>query len=472
VKTGAAAALAAAIMLAGCMVGPDYQRPATELPDKFSGDQPQETQPAATIQTNWWTLYNDPTLNQLVDAALTRNTDVRLAVARIEEADANLRAAGAAFLPEIDLNAGANRSRSSKSVAVPIPPGVSATRTDYRLALSTSYEIDFWGKLRRGVESVRAQALSARYARDVVTLTLAGLTTQAYFGLRSLDAQIIVTRETLASRDGALAYVRARAGGGIASELEVAQAEGARAQAAVQLRDLQRQRDLLEHQLALFAGTFDLTVAGGDLRTLPVPAMPPAGLPSTLLDRRPDVRQAEETLRSFNAQIGVAKAAMFPDISLTGVLGTESAQMSGLHQSGGSIWTIGVGVTMPIFDSGRYQALTDAARARAQQSVTAYQRSIETAFREVADALSTVRHTSAAEQDYQVQVDAARRALRLAGLRYESGYSAYLEVLDAQRTQNDAELEYLRNRQALLSGTVDLMKALGGGWSADQVSQR
>jgi multidrug efflux system outer membrane protein len=452
------------------MVGPDYDRPLTELPASYSGEQSPATEPAAPIRNDWWTLYNDPILNELIAAALERNADIRLAVARIEEADANLREAGAAFLPEIDLNAGANRSRSSITTAVPIPPGVPPVRTDYRLALSTSYEIDFWGKLRRGVESLRAQALSSRYALDVVQLTLVGLTTQAYFGVRSLDAQILVTRETLASREAALTYVQTRAAGGIASELEVAQAEGARAQAAVQLRDLQRQRDLLEHQLAVFAGRFDLTVPGGDLRTLPVPAMPPAGLPSTLLDRRPDIRQAEETLRSFNAQIGVARAAMFPTISLTGLLGAESAQMSGLRQSGGAIWSVGFGLSLPIFDTGRYRARTDEAIAREHQSLAVYQRSIETAFREVADALSTVHHTAAAEQDYQIQVEAARRALRLAQLRYDSGYSAYLEVLDAQRTENDAELAYLRNRQALLSGTVDLMRALGGGWSGAQLT--
>lgn len=463
-----AGAALATVMLAGCMVGPDYERPVMEVPAAY----PEEAGGAAeaSARPDWWTLYNDATLNELVAAALERNADMRLAIARIEEADANLREAGAAFLPEIDLNASPSRTRSSTTTTLPVPPGVPVIRNDFRVALSTAFELDFWGKLRRSVESLRATALGSRYARDVVALTLAGVTAQTYFGLRSIDAQILVTRETLANRDESLAYVRKRAAGGIASELEVAQAEGARAQIAVQLRDLQRQRALLAHQLAVLAGRLDLGVQSGDLRALPVPAVPPAGLPSALLERRPDVRQAEQTLIAANAQIGVVKAAMFPTISLTGSFGAESGELSRLHETGSRIWSAGFGLSLPIFDAGRYRARTDAAIARERQSVAAYQKSVETAFREVADALTSVRQTSAAEEDYQTQLGAARRALRLARLRYESGYSAFLEVLDAQRTANDAELAYLRNRQALLAATVDLMKSLGGGWSAERVS--
>src|SRR5262249_16784204 len=233
-----------------CMVGPDYERPAVELPPAYPGEA-DAAEPK--VQADWWTLYNDPLLNDLVASALARNADVRLAVARIEEADANLREANAAFLPEIDAGAAANRTRSSSTTALPIPPRVPASRTDIRLALSTAFEIDFWGKLRRAAESLRAQALGSRYARDVVGLTLAGLTAQTYFALRSFDAQILVTRETLVGRDESLDYVRKRAAGGIASELEVAQAEGARAATAVQLREVERQRGVLERELAVLA---------------------------------------------------------------------------------------------------------------------------------------------------------------------------------------------------------------------------
>ncbi len=459
----APALLAAA--LAGCMVGPDYERPATQLPSAFSAAQAGAAD--AVVPRDWWTLYNDPLLNDLVASALERNADIRQAVARIEEADANLREANAAFLPEIDAQGSASRARSSTTTGL-LPPGVPAIRSDIRLALSTAFELDFWGRLRRAAEALRAQALGSRYAHEVVSLTLAGLTAQAYFGLRSLDAQILVTRETLANRDESLAYVRKRAAGGIASDLEVAQAETARAAIAVQLRELARQRALLEHQLGVLAGRLDLKVGDGDLRSLPTPALPPAGLPSALLDRRPDVRQAEQQLVSANAQIGVVKAAMFPSISLTGSAGFQSKELSTLNDSGSRIWSLGFGLSLPIFDAGRYSARTDAARARQRQAVAGYQKAVETAFREVSDALSTVESTSGAEQDYQTQLQAARRALRLARLRYESGYSSFLEVLDAQRTANDAELAYLRNRQALLSATVDLMKSLGGGWSPQQ----
>lgn len=457
--------LATALLLAACApVGPDYARPDYQLPQAFPGA-PAST--GAPLRVDWWTLYGDPKLNELVTSALQRNSDIRLAVARIEEADANLREANAAFLPEIDLNAVPARSRISSTQATPLPPGIPPVRNNVRLTATTSFELDFWGKLRRGVEAVRAQALGTRYAKDVVSLSLAGLTAQAYFSLRSLDAQVAATRQTLASRDEALTYVRNRARGGIASDLDVGQAETARADSASQLKDLLRQRAIAEHQLATLAGRLDLAVPDGDLLALPVPPLPPAGLPSALIERRPDIQQSEQTLVSANAQIGVAKAAMLPTISLTGADGWESKALSSLLQGTSAIWSLGFALTLPIFDWGRYEARTDAAIARQHQAVAGYQKSIETGFREVADALSNAQSTTASEEDYQARLVAARKTLRLAKLRYESGYSAYLEVLDAQRTANDAELAFVRNRQSRLSASVDLMKALGGGWAPD-----
>jgi multidrug efflux system outer membrane protein len=462
------AALASAFLLAGsgCMVGPDYERPATDLPNAYADSDTAAA--SAPLRADWWTLYNDATLNELVSSALERNADIRLAVARIEETDANLREANASFLPEVDLGAGGNRSRASSVTAVPVPASIPVLRNDLRLGLSTSFELDFWGRLRRGAEAVRAQALGSRYAKDVVALTLAGLTTQAYFSLRSLEAQIAVTRETLAAREESLGFVRARARGGVASDLDVSQAQGAHADTSAQLKDLQRQRSLTEHQLGALTGRSDLALPAGDLRKLPTPPLPPAGLPSSLLERRPDIRQAEQALISANAQIGIAKAAMLPTISLTGSYGRQSQALSTLMTDGATIWSAGFGLTLPIFDAGRYRARTDAAVAREHQALAGYQKAVETAFREVADALSSVQQAAAAEEDYQSRAEAARRTLRLARLRYDAGYSGYLEVLDAQRTANDAESALLRNRQLLLSATVDLMKALGGGWSAEQ----
>lgn len=451
--------------LAGCApVGPDYQRPSYDLPQTFPGA---TSAPGGEVRADWWTLYGDAKLNELVALALERNSDIRLAVARIEEADANLREANAAFLPQVDLNAVPTRSRISSTQATPLPGTVPAVRNNVRLTASTSFELDFWGRLRRGVEAVRAQALATRYAKDVVSLSLAGLTAQAYFSLRSLDAQVAATQQSLRTREEALDYVRRRARGGIASDLDLSQAEGARADSAAQLKDLQRQRALAGNQLATLTGRLDLSVPGGDLLALPVPPLPPAGLPSALVERRPDIRQAEQALVAANAQIGVAKAAMLPTISLTGADGWESKALSSLIQGTSNIWSLGFALSLPIFDWGRLDARAEAAAARERQAVASYQKSIETGFREVADALANAQQSTAAEADFQARVEAARRTLRLARLRYDAGYSGYLEVLDAQRSANDAELAFVRNRQARLAASVDLMKALGGGWAAE-----
>jgi multidrug efflux system outer membrane protein len=376
-------------LLTGCALGPDYNRPEINLPAQFASAADQNNE-ASALKNDWWSLYNDPVLNNLIETALKQNTDIRLAVARIEEADANLRVAGAAFLPEIDLGANATRSRVSSMTATPTPSGTPVIRQNLRLAASTSFELDFWGKLRRTSEAARALALESRYAKDVVALTLASATTQAYFSLRSLEAQVIVTKETLASREESLSLVRDREKAGVASSLEVNQAIGLRADASAQLKDLNRQRALMEHQLGVLTGKLDITLPEGDLRTLPMPPLPPVGVPSDLLERRPDIKQSEQDLISANAQIGVAKAAMFPTISLTGIFGGESQSLDNLLKSGARIWTTGFGLSLPIFDAGRNLAGTDAAIARQHQALASYQKSVETAFREVADLMKVL----------------------------------------------------------------------------------
>jgi multidrug efflux system outer membrane protein len=449
------------------MVGPDYERPATPLPAAYPDTPPPAASAAlpAAVRADWWTLYADPTLDALVASALADNLDVAYAVARIDEFDADLREANAALFPEIDLGAVGGRAQSSGTVTTPAPIRLG---NDMRAVLSTSFEIDFWGRLRRQVESARAQALATHYAKDVVTLSLAGLTTQTYFALRSFDAQIAATRETLATREEYVAIVRRRADAGLASDLDVNQALGARSDAAAQLKDLVRQRTLTEHLLGTLTGRLDLRLAAGDLAQLPLPPVPPTGLPSTLLERRPDIRAAEENLVSANAQIGVAKAALFPRISLTGYFGGESKDLGTLTDGSGKIWSIGLALSLPIFTAGRLSAEVDASTARQKQALATYQKSIQTAFREVADALVNIQLTAATAADLQASVDAAANALRLATHRYEAGYAAYLNVLDAQRSLNLAQLALIRNRQALLAASVDLMKALGGGWQDPQ----
>jgi multidrug efflux system outer membrane protein len=314
-------AIVAACCLAGCMAGPDYRRPDVTLPGQFPEMSDAATRASAAVPAQWWHLYNDPLLDELVDSALTSNADVAQALARIDEARAVLRAANASFFPELDL--GANAGRQALSNASPTPRVVSG----YAFTLSTNYEIDFWGRLRRNSESARYALLSSEYAHDVVTLSVASSTTQAYFTLRTLDALIVVTRETLRAFDDTLALTRRRAEGGVASDLDVRQAEAQRQLARVALTDLIRQRAAVLHQLQVLTARLDLDVAPGDLRTLPVPVEPPPGLPSSLLERRPDVRQAEAALAAQNARIGVARAAMFPTISLTGDYGGSSASL-------------------------------------------------------------------------------------------------------------------------------------------------
>ena len=472
---------AATIVLAGALIavlsacapaGPDYRRPDVELPAAFpAAPVPTEDAVRASISAQWWTLYGDPILDDLVAVALRNNVDLRRAAAQIEEAEATLSEAAASIFPEVDLGGSSTRSRSSTFNVQTLPPGTPVISNSSRIALSTSFELDFWGKLRRATEAARAQAFGTRYGRDVVALTLAGTTVQSYFTLRSLDAQIAVTRAILATRDDALGVAQNRARGGLASDLDVNLAQGVRADAALQLAELQRQRALIEHQLGNLTGKLDLTVAPGDLERLPVPATPPVGLPSSLIDRRPDVRQAEEAVVSANAQIGVAKAAQLPTFSLTGSVGVQSAALGNLLRSGAQIWSIGPSLLFPIFDAGKYAARTREAEARQRQAVAAYEKTIETAFREVADALSNAQQARATVPDLQRKVDAARNALRLSRLRYEAGYSAYLDVLDAQRTENAAELALVQNRQAQLVYSVDLMKSLGGGWSAGDLIQ-
>ena len=469
-------AVVVAASLAACAVGPDYNRPANDLPQNYSSETNGGKIGAAspTIAADWWTLYNDALLNQLVATALEHNVDIRFAAARVEEAQATLREANASFFPEIDLRGNGVRQRigaaggtsSSSAGGSSSGGGSSSPRifNIYQAQLGTSFELDFWGKLRRASESVRASLLATTYAKDVTALSLAGTTVQAYFALRTLDAQIVVTEQTLTAVDDSLKIARQRLTAGYASGLDEAQAETLRAQSALQLREFRRQRAIQQHQIANLTGDLALTIAPGDLEKLPVPTAPPPGLPSTLLERRPDVRAAEQNVVASNALIGVAKAALFPTFSLTGAYGGQSFELSDLLKAPFRVWSIGLGISEPIFAAGRYTARVDEAKARAEQSVASYQKTVETAFKDVADALVNVEETSAAEADVETQVNAARRALRLSKLRYQQGYSAYLDVLDATRTANGAELTLVLNRQARLNYSVDLMKALGGGW--------
>lgn len=457
------------VLLPGCaLMGPDYKRPDNNVPAQFSEKDVAQDQAAAQISATWWELYQDPVLNDLVVKARQNNTDIKLAVARVEEADAFMREVGAALFPQIDLDSSASRSRVTQLGSVPVFSGVKPIRNNFNIRLGTSFELDFWGKLRRAKESARAQALATRYAKDTVELSLSGLVASNYLLLRSLEAQITVSRDSLRSREESLALTQRRLQGGVSSALDVHQAEVASSNLVAQIADLVRQRAVAEHQLAVLTGVLDLKLAEGGIKNLPTPPMPPAGLPSSLLEARPDVRQAEQDMIAANAKIGVAKAALFPTISLTTNYGGESAELGDILKSAARIWTGGLSLNLPIFDSGRLNARLDQATAQQKQALASYEGSLQNAFREVNDALVTVRQSAEREAALQTSEAAARKALEIAENRYKSGYSAYLDVLDSQRVHNDTALAFIQSRQAQLAATVELFKALGGGWRASQ----
>ncbi|MFH1813438.1 MAG: efflux transporter outer membrane subunit [Pseudomonadota bacterium] len=466
-RTPALTALAA-LLLSGCMVGADYIRPELPLPGRFAVSD--DGQPQVAVARGWWKLFNDDTLNALVDRALTDNSDVQRAVARIEQADAVLREVGAALFPDVGVGAAASRSRIS-GVATPIPAGAPLYRNNFQTAISTSFEIDFWGKLRRASEAARAQALGTRYAKDTVELTLVSQLVGSYLNLRALDAQLALSRDTLTTRRDNAAILRTRTERGLTNDLELQQALGAVAAIEAQIADLMRSRAIAENQLGLLSGQLDLRIAPGDLRTLPLPLQPPAGLPSSLLDARPDIRQAEAELAAANAQIGVAKAALYPSISLTGNYGSQSRELSDLFSGPANIWSLGIGLDLPLFDAGRRSARVDQASAQQKQALASYVSAVRSAFTDVRDALVAGEQYAQSVVALQAQFDAAARSLELAQKRYDAGYSRYLEVLDAQRSANDASLALVRARQSQLAEVVNLYVALGGGWAGAAAGQ-
>ncbi|MGE0310343.1 MAG: efflux transporter outer membrane subunit [Lautropia sp.] len=479
---GALAVLAASLaVLAGCTtVGPDYQRPVRVLPGGFAGGAIGDDASAArdgtaasagaapasrgAVETDWWRRFGDARLDALVERALARNTDLQAAIARIEEADAALREAGGGLFPAVGASGSAGRGRA----ASPLAPGGFRVGNSASVSVSAAYEIDFWGRVRRNREAALASATASRHAADVVRLTLAGLVSQAYFNLTALDEQVALTRETVQSRLEQVRLFRVRLAGGSGSELDLNQALALRADAAVQLRELQRQRAVSQNQLARLVGDPGLVVLrardADPLSRLSVPPRPPVGLPSDTLLRRPDVRQAEENLIAANARIGVARAAMLPSISLTGALGQQSTELSTLLDAGNRIWSLGFGLAVPIFNAGTLAAREAQAQARYAQLVASYQGAIEAGFQDVSNALVSVTASQVAEADVRERARATRRAVELATARYDAGYTGYLELLDAQRSNFAAEIEVVRNRLARLNASVDLFRAIAGGW--------
>ena len=451
------------VMLTGCQaLGIDYKRSESPLPSTYSVPESPQNKAAGDVIKPWWTHYQDEKLNELVDLALKNNTNIALSTARIEEADASMREVGAYLLPEVNLSAAATRNKVTELGAFPV--FIAPIRNNYTFGLNTSYELDFWGKITRAKEAARAAALGARDAKVTVELSLIGLVASNYLQMRGLDAQIAVTQDNQKSRSESLDLTKRRLAGGVASALEVSQAEVALSNLDAQLIELGRLRSVTLHQLAILTGVLDLTLAHADIRGLSLPPEPPAGLPSRLLENRPDIRQAEQNLIAENAQIGIAKAALYPSISLTAAYGGESLLLKNLLKSGARIWTLGLGLDLPIFDGGKRKARVEQVTAKQKQALAQYQTAIQNAFREVNDALVNRRLNAEREQALMRSASAAKNALIVSENRYKSGYSAYLDVLDAQRVYNDAAIAAIQAKQAAYLASVELFKVLGGDW--------
>lgn len=464
-------ALFCACGLAACTVGPDYERPAMTLPGQYntiSSVTPASTDAQQTVQHDWWRLFNDPTLNELVTIALTNNADLQMAVARIAQAQGLAMQAGAAQYPSLSLNG--SGTRASKG---PAASGTGLTYQDnnYVGNVGFSYEIDLWGQVRRSVESADAQVKASIFDRDTVQLVLEGSVVRAYINLRSLDAQIKVTEDSIHTRRESLRIVHARFAGGLVSPLDINQAEAALASLQATQAELIRQRAVAQNQLGVLTGKLDLHIASADVTALPIPPVPPAGMPSELLEARPDVRKAEEQMVSANAQIGVAKANFFPSFSLTGLYGAQSVGFSNFLGANGAIWAATLGLVQPLFTGGALTGALDTAKGKQQEALANYVKTVRAAFGEVSDALASVQQTSEAERYLKAQVKASGKAQQIAIVRYQNGYADYLYVLESQRVANEASLVYVRNRAARLLAGVDLFKALGGGWQAEKTVQ-
>lgn len=458
------AAALAALALTACTVGPDYKRPSVELPAAWpvsAGDAP--------VSARWWTLYADPQLNLMVEEALAHNNDLRLAAARVDEARAGLTIVRADSLPNVTAGAGAARNRISERSGN-FFPGIPTEFTDYQVSLRASWEIDFWGRYRRATEAAKADLLSSASARDAVQLSLIADVVRGYFVLRALDAQVDITRRTIATRHESLDLQRLRYNTGEASQLEYRQVEAETAAAEALLPLLEQNQAQQENALSVLLGRSPRAIMesgierGNALDALVLPPAVPAGLPSELLQRRPDIYQAEQLLISSNAQIGVARAAYYPSVSLTGLFGFESEKLSNLVSAPARVWQFSASAAQTVFDAGRIGAQVDAATARREQQLASYQSTVQNAFREVKDALVASRKSADRLTAEQTRVVALREALRLAKLRYVSGESSLLDALDAERGLLTAELDQVAAQRDRLAATADLFKALGGGW--------
>jgi len=456
------------ILVLGCKVGPNYRRPIIHPPDVFRGTGV-DTPPAdatSLADLKWFEVFKDERLQELIQTALRQNYDLRDAVLRVDAARANLGITRADQFPSIDVSADITTLRRSTNGGFLLPFGFESKRTFGSVFLNLlSFEVDAWGRLRRATEAVRADLLLAEENRKTVVTTLVSDVAAAYFNLLELDMELEIARRTLATREDSLRLIDVRQRGGVATLLDLRQAEQLVYTAGATIPDVERLIEQNENQIQLLLGLSPGAVVRG-LRLTEQPQLPsvPPGLPSSLLERRPDIRAAEQNLVAANALIGVAKAAYFPQITLTGFLGSETSQLSDLFTGPARAWQFVPQVIQPIFEGGRIRSNVKLTEAGREIALVQYERTIETAFREVSDALVQHRRVTEIRTQQELLVAALQDRSRLAYMRYRGGVDTLLNALDADRDLFAAELDLARTRRDELQAVVQLYKALGGGW--------
>ena len=447
----------------GCAVGPNYKRPAVPVPPQYRGASPTqlETSQATSFgDEKWWDAFQDDALRDLVRTALKQNYDVRIAAARILEARAQLGIVRADQLPSVAGSASAANERIPRSSRLP-----SLETSQNQLALSSAWELDFWGKYRRATESARATLLAEEWAQRQVISSLVSDVASAYFQLRELDLELEISQQTLSSRNESLRLTQTLADHGATSMLDVRQAEQLVYAAGASIPDLERRIEQQENFISILLGENPQSIARGKkLVDQPHALEVPAGLPSSLLERRPDIREAEQQLIAANAQIGVAKAAYFPQISLTASGGYQSSALTGLFQGPAGLWSLGGNAVQPIFEGGRLRNRVRLATARTEEANLIYQQTVQQAFRDVSDALVNYRKSQEFRAQQEQLTRAAEDATRLSNMRYKGGATSYLEVLDSDTRKFSAQLTLAQAQLNELQSLVRIYRALGGGW--------
>ena len=456
-------------LLAGCTVGPNYRRPAVQTPETFRAPEAAPApSPSSLADLKWFEIFKDEKLQELIRTALEQNYDLRDAVARVDAARANLGITRSNQFPQLSAGGAVNIDRLSREGATPIPAALlpSQNRNWGEASLNLlSFEVDLWGRLRRATEAARANLLSAEENRKAVVITLVSDVATAYMSLRELDNELEISQSTLASRQASLELTRARQTGGVATLLDLREAEQLVYTAAQTIPVLQQQIEQTENNISLLLGKPPAgVIRGSALTQQELPPDIPAGLPSALLDRRPDIRAAEQNLIAANAQIGVAKAAYFPQVSLTGFLGGQSTQLASLFSGPASAWSFVPQVTQPIFTAGRIKSGVRLAEAQRNSALVQYGKAIQTAFAEVSNALIAHQRVQESRTQQEALVAALRDRVRLAYLRYRGGVDTQLDALVADTDLFQAEVALSQIQLNELLRVVQLYKALGGGW--------